>query len=493
MEKKTSIFKDRRFKYGSLAIGLTVAFVALVIIFNVVVYALAYSYGWFIDLTGTQYYGITSASENYLNMVLEPDVEVKIVFCQPKDKVISDSSGYYVYRCVETYKKAYPNNIKVEFLDVIKHPELANTYTSQLGTSLYTYNVIVETNKSSSFRIFTYENFYTFDSESGNVYAFNGEMKLTSAIVGLCTDMPICYFTTGQGETITQGDGYYCALYEMMQDAGYDVRTIDLETDDIASDARVVVINNPIYDFTAAEVDKIARFSGNGQGNVMVFLDPEHEANLKELKLWLTEWGVSIESGKVQDTSHCIDTDGFNVVAYYPETGSFGSSLHESLRGLESAPKSVINDPISIKHIWGTSEVDNRAVDSVLCSYSSSVLCGENEFSGEYNLMSLVMQAKYDNITQDVKKNYVMVTAAGYAEDKYINSNAYGNRDILFALVMSMGKNIVPMDIEFKVFASEELDITTLEAYTWTIVMGAVIPVGILAAGIVVYVKRKRM
>ena len=99
MEKKTSIFNDRRFKYGSLAVGITVAFIALVIIFNVVVYALAYSYGWFIDLTGTQYYGITDASTRYLNMVMNDGVKIKIVFCQDKDQVLADSGGYYKGPC----------------------------------------------------------------------------------------------------------------------------------------------------------------------------------------------------------------------------------------------------------------------------------------------------------------------------------------------------------------------------------------------------------
>ena len=87
----------------------------------------------------------------------------------------------------------------------------------------------------------------------------------------------------------------------------------------------------------------------------------------------------------------------------------------------------------------------------------------------------------------------MLVTAAGYAEDQYINSNAYANRDILFAFVQQLGKNIVPMDIDFKVFASEELDITTAEAYTWTIVLTAVIPVCVLSVGAVVYYRRKRM
>ena len=177
---KKSIFSERRFKYGSFAVGLTVAFVALVIAVNAVIYALAYTYGWYLDLTGEQYYGITDKSTKYLDEVLTDGVEVKIIFCQDKDLVIEDGAGYYIYRCVETYKKAYPNNIKVEYLDVIEHPELAEVYTTQLGIPLYTYNIIIETNMSPNKRVLTYENFFTFDADTGNVYAFNGERRFTS-------------------------------------------------------------------------------------------------------------------------------------------------------------------------------------------------------------------------------------------------------------------------------------------------------------------------
>lgn len=494
MEKKRSFFKDRRFKYGSLALGLTVAFVALVIIVNSIVYALAYSYGWFIDLTGTQYYGITSASEDYLDMVLTPDVEIKIVFCQDKDRVLSDSSGYYVYRCVETYKKAYPNNIKVEFLDVVAHPELASVYTLKLGASLYTYNVIIESNQSSSFRIMTYENFYTFDSDSGSVYAFNGEKKITSAIIGLCTGMPICYFTTGQGESVMTDSGYKSALYEMIEDAGYEVRTIDLETEDISPDAKLVVINDPKSDFRNVEINKLARFTGNDQGNVMVFLSPEYQSVLDNLKIWLEEWGVGVLNGKVRDTSHSLDPDGYDVVAYYPTDDTFGPSLHSSLRKLQSAPNTVVTDALALRPIWGDSADDDRISDSVIDSYSTSVLCGAGEeIRGSYSLMLLTQQLRLDNQTQEELVNYVMVTSSGYASDEYLNSNAYGNKDILSSLARTVGRTTVPMDISFKVFSSEALSITSLEAYTWTIVMGAVIPVGILALGCVVYFKRKRL
>jgi len=494
-KNRESILKNRKFKYGSLAVGLTVAFIALVIILNVVVYALAYSYGWFIDLTGTQYYGITAASERYLNMVLTEDVQIKIIFCQEKDRVLDDSSGYYIYRCVETYQKAYPNNISVEYLDVIKYPQYADIYVSQLGHSLYTYNVIIETNQSESFRLLTYESFYTFDGDTGNVYAFNGEMRLTSSIVGLCTDMPICYFTTGQGEYVGSEEGGYSELYNMMLDAGFDVRTIDLEKADISPDAKLVIINNPIYDFTANEVIKLDEFTGKAQGNIMLFIDPQHQSSLGELKEWLTEWGVGIAEGQVIDKANSLDQNGVNLVASYPVADTFGPSLHETIRELESVPKTVINNPLVLTQPWGDNGNGLRDVDEVLLSHATSVhtAIGKPDEVGVYTLMTLTKQTKYDNLTQDKINNYVMVTSAGYADDKYINSNAYANRDILFAFVRQLGKNIVPMDIEFKVFASEELDITTAEAYTWTVVLTAVIPVCVIAVGTVVYARRKRM
>ena len=141
---KKSLFSDRRFKYGSLAVGLTAAFIALVVALNAVIYALAYTYGWYIDLTGERYYGITDKSKEVLDDVLTEDVKVKIIFCQAKDMVLDDSAGYYVYRCVETYKKAYPNNIQVEYLDIVSRPDLAEKYTTQLGTPIYQTNVIIQ-------------------------------------------------------------------------------------------------------------------------------------------------------------------------------------------------------------------------------------------------------------------------------------------------------------------------------------------------------------
>ena len=494
-KKKKSIFSDRRFKYGSLAVGLTAAFIAMVVIINAVVYALAYSYGWYIDLTGTQYYGITDSSKKYLDDIMDKDdVQVKIIFCQEKDRVLDDSAGYYVYRCAETYKKEYPNNVKVEYMDIVSNPKLADIYTSQLGKSLYSTDVIIETEK--NFRVVSYENFFTFDEDSGEVYAFNGERRFTSYILALCTEYPICYFTTGHGESIYDSEGEPNAIYRMMEDAGFDVRTIDLSKEDIDDEAMVVIINNPVYDFMNAddaidETHKLGRFMSDEGGNMMVFLSPEHQANLTNLKFWLEEWGIGIEDGKVKDTSNSLSPDGFSVVADYPTDG-FAASLHSTLRDLDSTPMTIVKDPLVVRPLWESRNAKSTGV--VLYSHSSSAHCTDNgELTGSYPIATLVRQTHTDPLTSSKLNTYMFVSSAGYADGSYLDSNAYGNKDIIQSLAMQMGKKLVPLDIDFKVFASEELSITTAAAYTWTIILSAVLPLAVAVVGGVICYRRKRL
>ena len=104
----------------------------------------------------------------------------------------------------------------------------------------------------------------------------------------------------------------------------------------------------------------------------------------------------------------------------------------------------------------------------------------------------MVQNTRIDYITQSELKSYLLVTSAGYVDETFLNSNAYGNRDIIFSLINQMGKKLVPIDIDFKVFASEALDITITEAYAWTVTLVGVFPMLICVAGGVVCYRRKR-
>lgn len=501
-KEKSSVFKSRRFKYGSLAVTLTVLLIVLVIVLNAAVYALTYSFGWYLDLTGTQYYGITDASKKLLDGVLVPGVNVKVVFCQDKDRVLETDGGYYVYRCIESYKKAYPNNIKVEFLDINKHPELASQYTTQHGVQLYTYNIIMETDMDNgnlpNMRVFDYDDFFIYDSETNSVYAFNGENRFTSYIISLCYDFPKAYFIAGHGETITDGNGNPCKLYDFMTDAGFDVKEIDLSQKDAnLSDAKVVIINDPVYDYSTAELDKIGQFMADKIGNAMVFLSPDNALStaggtekLTNLKAWLLEWGIEVQ-GQVSDNVNSLtDTNGLSLFSAYPleSESSFAASLHKYMREKDSQPKTVIDNALAFKCVWQDDAEGAREYNAVLYSYETSAM-GDLK-NKQFPIAALVRNTTWDHETESQMMSYLFVSSAGYEE--YLGSSVYGNRDILFMLAKQMGKLLVPIGIDMKVFGSEELSISTGAAYVWTVVLVGVMPCAVLGIGVFVCCRRRR-
>ena len=137
-----------------------------------------------------------------------------------------------------------------------------------------------------------------------------------------------------------------------------------------------------------------------------------------------------------------------------------------------------------------------RDVSSVLTSSEKAYACGfdsnETVDTGTFNLMTLSTEQRY--IDNEANYNYVLACGTtDFVSDKYIGSSTYGNVDILYSAMKTMGKITVPNGIEFKIFDNNELNISTSEAYAWTVILSALLPVVTIVTGIVVYIRRRRL
>ena len=83
-EKKGGIFSSKKFKYGSVSAILTAVFVAFVILFNAVFGVLADKYGFVVDLTDNQIYGIGDMHLAVLSAKLKARYGVTINLETPK-------------------------------------------------------------------------------------------------------------------------------------------------------------------------------------------------------------------------------------------------------------------------------------------------------------------------------------------------------------------------------------------------------------------------
>ena len=505
------ISKHRRLKFGALAVAITVAVVALVVLANAIFSAFAEKYTLYIDMTKEKVFSITDTTRDLLDGLRgNEDFHIDIIFCSDADSLDSEYSSRLVHNLAKEYDKEF-DFVSVQYVDIINHPSALSKFMSTSLSGVKTTSVIITDGTAS--RLYKMESFYTFDSDTGNVFAFNGEYKTTAAILQLAAaESPIAYFLTGHGEADEDValDG---PLAEMFTDAGYSVEQLNLREADFSENGKVMVIANPKYDFwgagdTVNEIAKIDLFitqEGKGRG-LMVFMDST-TGPLENLDEYLNEWGIKFENSLVRDYSlkleHSLNVDGTELVAtYVTDENELGASLTSTIRSVSTPPKAVIKDarPITLTFTDNAAIIGSsvRNVSAVLTTSpdrtaaATDLSASSEPVVGVYNLMVVSVDTRY--IDNEPDRNYVVAVGGNSMNTaKYIGSKSYANRDIMFSLMKTFSRVTVPADINFKVFEDTKLDITQAEAYRYTFLY-TVIPALIVAGiGVYVYVRRKTL
>ncbi|MEG2003822.1 MAG: Gldg family protein, partial [Clostridia bacterium] len=294
--------KSKKLKYGSLSIVFTIVFIVLIIALNLVVSSLADSVGLKIDLTDEQLFSLSNETDVALQVALGEEYktfDVTIYFLAERDiyeyydmnfyAASGQDKSYYtrVRDLTEEYQRKYSNNIKVEFVDINKEPELANKYKNESQTALTANNIIIQGKY--HYRIITFDSLYQRSDKDNSLYSFNGEQRLTAAILqASLAEAPVISFTTGHGEK------HDSALDEIFAATEFNVKTVDLMKENIDPKTKILVIFNPLSDFIGYdvnstgtnEIDKITTYMADKTNfnSLMVFVNSSTESlpNLRE-------------------------------------------------------------------------------------------------------------------------------------------------------------------------------------------------------------------
>ena len=494
--RKNSL-NSRKLKYGAVGTAFTVAFIAFVVIFNVIFSALASHYMWYFDMTEDQLFTLSEASYDIMSDVTN---EVNIYFASEPDELMTGQySSYtrYIYTTALQIEEAF-DNINVECVDVLKNPEFFREFYNTAQTDIDTDSVVVQSG--SEVRVFTAESFYSFDdpSDLSTVWAYNGEKKLISGILQVTqTNTPRVAFTTEHGENIPEA----IYLADLFAENGFIVDTVNLATEELDEDCRILIIFDPIYDFIGAEVEdeskneieKIDAFLDDF-GCLMVFSSPENAGNLTNLNEFLAEWGIAYTANTtVRDMDHSMSVDGYSIIAEYEE-GTLGAGLYATLNELSTPPKTIIRSAAPIEILWESGGGVNatRQVSAVLKSYSSSELMnqGLGTETGSYNIATISRESVI--VANEYYYSHVMAFGSpSFVSGSYIQSNSYANEDIVSAAMKAIGRERVLAVIERKPLESSDITITTADANRLTVIMTVAIPAAIALVGAFVIIRRK--
>ncbi|MBR5679434.1 MAG: hypothetical protein IKX19_02185, partial [Clostridia bacterium] len=157
---RNSFFNSRQFKYGSVATVFTVAFVAIVIIFNIIFTALANRYMWYIDMTEQQVYTLSEEAKEIMSDITE---DVWIHFASEPDELMNGTnSSYtrYIYTTALQLEEEFPN-VHVDAVSVLKNPSYFREYYNTTATDIDTTSVVITTEKET--RVVRAQAFFTFN------------------------------------------------------------------------------------------------------------------------------------------------------------------------------------------------------------------------------------------------------------------------------------------------------------------------------------------
>ncbi len=512
--KKTENQAERgsRIKRGSVSAVYTVVFVALVIALNLIVSSVAGTFSLTIDLTAEEFISIGEISRNVLGG-LESDGDLDATIYLLADRDAYDNVGdtdrermrglnpaALVRDLCEEYARTY-DGVRVEYRNLQRDPEWAAEYNARANTTLGQNNIIVEGKYHA--RVLTLDSFYTVDSESGTYVGFNGELRLTTALLQSCMSEPqVVTFTSGHGEPaqLSEAGAVATPLSKLLQDNGFEIQVSDLSAGDIDERTRILIVADPLADFTESEVDKLMDYM-DGYHSMIVLVDDSTPALPNLQDYLLTEWGLGYrEYHQVSSVGGCLNNNPLNLSAQYvsdvetPDSSASYQVMKNVLNIRTVMPNSVelYSAPTTTK--------DKYTVEPVLRSADGlSTYEGESE-EGVFPLMLLSSNSDYvdlddENSTNQVREfQYVLLSGStDFAGTGAIDNVAYGNSTLLLSAARTMGVDRYSLDIDYKSINDVALGIETSSAFRLGIIICAVLPAAITITGLVVFIRRRHL
>ena len=484
-------------RHGGVTVALTVLIVVVVILLNASVTSLAMRYGWYINMNPTLLYPVTDTCYDYLDEFVIPKTneDIRIIFCDEEENIRGDVTQSYVLNTAEELAAAYPDTVKLEFLNVWENPKIAREYGVTASTS-----VVVACGETS--RVCTLRDFFVFpagDTETPSAY--NGEKRFAVAMKAVVSpDAPVAYLTLNHGESTED----YALMYALT-DAGYMINYLDALSFDIPEDCGLLVSYNPARDFTAvdgvsgySEIDKLDAYLREG-GKFMYFVSADTFAagGFTHIETYLAEWGVTFahdtgaegveECFAIRDTAHSITTDGYTLLGRIPEAAS---DIMADVDGvIRVANATAIQIPEAFAVSGDTYVSGTRTLTPLLRSYA-----GAEAWAGGRPVDRTAEGYDLITLTEDsaTGASVLVCSSTEFAIEATLQGGGYGNASFLLSAITAMGKEEVPVGLKSQPFSDDTIHIlTTAQARNITIALVAVPVLIVTVWGLIVLIRRR--
>lgn len=484
----SKILNNRRFRMGSFATVLTVIFVAVLIVLNMIVTAVSNRYPVQIDLTTDKIYGLSDETIEYLKG-LEKKVNIHVLATEDDFA----SSNDYFLQAKETIKKypQYSGNISLAFVDLAKDPSFESKYSAyNIGTR----DILVECGD--KIQVVKTSDLFTlqFDSNSGYSYIQGSrtDEAMTSAIMNVTSDY------TPKVVLLTAHSSFDASSFAtLLEQNSFEVITQDLLLEDIDPEAEVAILFAPGQDLDEDQLKKLDNFLDNdGQkGRSLFYFAAATQPELPGIEAFLSEWGIVMEDATVYETDY---SRIYNYSPFYAIVDFVNTEIYEDPSGYMLMPNARVMDT-------SFTERDGKTVE-VLQKFGSGALAIPNDAAEDYDIESAeayawpalvksTQEKTAGNAAQTgvaVLKSHVVVSASAVScESNLLSSNTFVNGKYYLNLINSVVGREASYSVTDKVLDSTTLIMTNTQILGIAAVFVILIPAALLVWGIVVFMRRR--
>lgn len=482
MEAIKRFLKSRNLKYGTNAVVLIAAVVAIAVVVNLLVGMTDIKW----DLTPNKLYSIGDATKDILKN-LSKDVTIYGLF---DDGKIGGGDEYKeVTELLSQYEK-YPH-IKVQYVDPDKNPGIIKELDPDNVRDLAKNDFVVKCGDKVK-KLEYYDLFRTeFDQQTFRQYktGSTAEQGFTGAIKYVTAEKtPTIYFTEGHEENRVDSD--YTKVKEILERNNYDVKTINLlASEKVPDDAEILVVASPKKDLTVDERDKIREYFKNGGRAIFLFDSLESNPSFAEFENLLADYNVSLNYDRVKenDSQRHVPNRDFDIVPNL-QSNSINSNLDPE-NFVMIMPKSRSINILKNQKEYVT-------VTSLMKTSSKAEGEQIDKSKGANNIgpLDLAVAVEYKGGAKPVKI-LVMGNGSFMSDDAIEQYQQYSINGLYFFLnsLSWMQDKTDDVLIAPKTYDTPKLSINALQANIMGLVVVILLPLMILASGAFVYLRRRHL
>lgn len=454
----------RKLKKGGYAAVLSAVVIALVVLLNMIIGRLPEKVRQW-DLSGTQIYTVGDTTKELLSS-LDQDVTIYVV-ADPAS--VDDRITSFVNRYADL-----SGHVKVETVDSVLHPEMVKQLGAENNTILVKGEATGKTETIPLSSIIKYDQMSYYYYGQSHETEFDGEGQLTSAVSHVTNDVEKnVYVTEGHGETALGS-----LASDMMEKSGLTVNSVNLLTGGgIPEDCELLLLNAPVSDLADDEKTMVTDYlDGGGKVLLIAGYSDKERPNLEAV---VNAYGLNLENGLAADTKSFYQNNPYYIFPTLVSGSDVTSGIDRKstaliLQSMAFSQLETLPDGVTVEPFLETTE-------------GGMVVTESGQTPGTYILGAAAKK------TLDFGTARLTVFGSPSLIDDGLNSTFTNltNLDLFMNAVTANFDDVTNVSIPSK--SLEVTYNTVTHGGMWGIVFILVIPVAALAAGLVIWLKRRRL